>query len=189
MATPLVAGCVAVVRSFLRKSHNIKKPSAALLKALIINGAHDIVGQYVPSEATTIPNNNEGFGRVDLQAVVGPYNVGESLSFFDEDKALDTGKSQEQTVTVPAGAKLFKATLVWTDPPGEGLQSDLDLIVTAGGVERHGNMPAGSTGFDRTNNVEQVAWTNIPAGVVTVKVAAHKVTSAPQNFALVLRVR
>ena len=189
MATPLVAGCIAVVRAFLRTSHGIKKPSAALLKALIINGARDITGQYVPSESAAIPNNNEGFGRVDLQAVVGPYSIGESLTFFDENKALDTAKSQQQTFTVPVGAKLLKATLVWTDPPGEGLQSDLDLIVTAGGVERHGNMPPGSTGFDRTNNVEQVAWTNIPAGIVTVNVTAHKVTTAPQNFALVIRVQ
>jgi serine protease AprX len=189
MATPLVAGCVAVVRAFLRTSHGIKKPSAALLKALIINGARDIMGQYVPSEAAAIPNNNEGFGRVDLQAVVGPYSIGESLSFFDENKALDTGKTQEQTVTIPVGAKLLKVTLVWTDPAGDGLQSDLDLTVMAGGVERHGNMPPGSTSFDRTNNVEQVLWTSIPAGTATVKVNAHKVTTAPQNFALVIRVQ
>jgi len=59
----------------------------------------------------------------------------------------------------------------------------------AGGVERHGNMPPGSTSFDRTNNVEQVLWTSIPAGTATVKVNAHKVTTAPQNFALVIRVQ
>jgi len=37
-------------------------------------------------------------------------------------------------------------------------------------------MPAASTHFDRTNNVEQVAWKNVPAGSVTVVVSAHKVT-------------
>src|SRR5262249_53073676 len=161
MATPLVAGCIANVRAFLRTLHGIKKPSAALLKALIINGAHDLAGQYVPSEAGAIPNNNEGFGRVDVQAVGGPYGAGEAVSFFDEGKALDTGEQTQQAVTVPVGARVLKVTLVWTDPPGEGLQSDLDLIVKAGGQERHGNMPAGSADFDRTNNVEQVVWTNV----------------------------
>ena len=188
MATPLVAGCVANVRAFLRTARGVKKPSAALLKALIINGARDLTGQYVPSEATEIPNNNEGFGRVDVQAVVGPYTAGETLAFFDEGKALDVGEKTQQAVTIPAGAKLLKATLVWTDPPGEGLQSDLDLIVHAGAKEQHGNMPAGSTGFDRTNNVEQVIWTNVPAGPVTVTVVAYRVTLGPQNFALVVRV-
>jgi hypothetical protein len=79
--------------------------------------------------------------------------------------------------------------LVWTDPPGEGLQSDLDLIVKVAGQERHGNMPAGSAEFDRTNNVEQVSWENVPAGPVTVTVSAHRVTLAPQSFALVIRIR
>jgi hypothetical protein len=188
MATPLVAGCVANVRAFLRAVHGVKKPSAALLKVLIINGARDLTGQYVPSEAGAIPNNNEGFGRVDLQAVVGPYAAGETLVFFDEGKALDAGANSQRTVTMTAGAKRLKVTLVWTDPPGEGLQSDLDLIVRAGTREQHGNMPAGSTGFDRTNNVEQVVWTNLPAGPVTVAVVAHRVTLGPQNFALVVRV-
>jgi serine protease AprX len=41
MATPLVAGCIANIRAFLRKTHGLKTPSAALLKALVINGAHD----------------------------------------------------------------------------------------------------------------------------------------------------
>ena len=188
MATPLVAGCVANVRAFLRTAHNMKTPSAALLKALIINGAHDLTGQYVPSEAGAIPNNNEGFGRVDVQAVVGPYAAGETVVFFDEDGALDVGEKSSQTVAVPAEAKVLKATLVWTDPPGEGLQSDLDLLVTAGAQERHGNVAVGSAAFDRTNNVEQVVWTTVPAGSVTVTVAAHRVTLGPQNFALVVRV-
>jgi serine protease AprX len=187
MATPLVAGCVANVRAFVR-AQGIDKPSAALLKALIINGARNIAGQYNPTEAGGIPNNNEGFGRVDLQAIVGPYQPGETVVFFDEKKKLDTGESTDQNIAVPAGAKLLKATLVWTDPPGEGLQSDLDLIVKAGAKKRNGNMPATSTAFDRINNVEQVVWENPPSGPATVTVACFRVTQTPQNFALVVRV-
>jgi serine protease AprX len=79
-------------------------------------------------------------------------------------------------------------TLVWTDPPGDGLQSDLDLIVASGGQQRHGNMPAASAAFDRTNNVEQVQWSGVPAGTATVTVNAHRITLRPQTFALVIRV-
>ena len=188
MATPLVAGCVANVRAFLRTVHQLSKPSAALLKALIINGARDVAGQYTPSEAGSTPNNAEGFGRVDLQAVVGPYATNETLQFWDESTALDAGDKKEQVVTIPASGRTLKATLVWTDPPGDGLQSDLDLIVAAGAKERHGNMPANSPDFDRVNNVEQVVWANIPIGPVKVVVVGHRMTLAAQNYALVIRV-
>src|SRR5207237_10930932 len=67
MATPLVAGCIANVRAYLRTTHKLKAPSAALLKAMVINGAHDLAGQYTESEAGVIPNNSEGFGLPDLQ--------------------------------------------------------------------------------------------------------------------------
>lgn len=187
MATPLVAGCAAVVREFLRQTHGLAAPSAALVKALLINGAHQMSGQYVPTEAGRIPNNAQGFGRVDLQAVVGPYETGESLQFFDENTALDTNEKEERTVQVTPTTKRLKVTLVWTDPPGEGLQCDLDLIVSAGGRSRHGNQKAGSAQFDRANNVEQVTWPNIPSGQAKVSVVAHSILLVPQTFALVIR--
>ena len=186
MATPLVAGCAASVRAFLRNKKGVNKPSAALIKALLINGARDIAGQYVPSEAGSTPNNSEGFGRIDLQAVIGPWAANETLQFKDEGAKLDTGQRADITITLAAAGNL-KATLVWTDPPGEGLQSDLDLIVKVGNVERHGNMPANSQQFDRKNNVEQVMWSQVPAGTVTVSVVAFSIAVAPQNYALVVR--
>lgn len=91
MATPLVAGCAAVVREHIIKNHN-HTPSAALVKALLINGASDLLGQYIPSEIGVIPNIAEGFGRVNLQATVGPFPDGVTLSFKDEAVALDTNE-------------------------------------------------------------------------------------------------
>jgi len=188
MATPLVAGCVTVIREWLRKKQGLAKPSAALIKALLINGARDIGGQYVPSEAGSSPNFAEGFGRVDLANTMGPLAPQETISFHDEADVLDTGQEKVFPVDVPANAAFLRATLVWTDPAGEALQNDLDLIVrAANGSERHGNMPASSTDFDRINNVEQVVWTGIPAGAATVTVRAHRITLNPQSFALVIR--
>jgi len=187
MATPLVAGAAAVVREFLRVQHRQKSPSAALVKALLINGAHFMGGQYVPSEAGAAPSNSQGFGRVDVRAVVGPYRPNESIQFFDENKALDTGESQDFSLAIPATVKRLKATLVWTDPPGEGLQSDLDLIVKIGSVERHGNVAPTSLDFDRTNNVEQIVWSDVPQGKARITVAAHAIAIAEQTFALVVR--
>jgi hypothetical protein len=185
MATPLVAGCAAVMREFAIKKKSIAKPSAALIKALLINGARNIGGQYVPSEAGVIPNIHQGFGRVDVAAITGSTQL---LAVKDEATALDTGQEQTVTVTVPAGAAAIKVTLVWTDRPGEGLQNDLDLIVRAGGSERHGNQAATATAFDRTNNVEQVIWDHPPAGNMDIVVRAFRAAQFQQKYALVARV-
>jgi len=108
-ATPLVAGCAAVVRQYLTTTGAMPNPSAALIKAMLINGATPIKGQDTPPEVGAIPDISEGFGRVDIPAI----------------KASHTQ---------------LKVTLVWTDPAGETLQSDLDLTVSgSNGEERHGN--------------------------------------------------
>jgi len=39
-----------------------------------------------------------------------------------------------------------------------------------------------SKNFDRVNNVEQVLWTNIPSGNVTVTVRAFHITQFPQPY-------
>jgi hypothetical protein len=114
---------------------------------------------------------------------------GHELRFFDENTALDTEDAENQVVEVTEPGMTLKATLVWTDPPGEGLQNDLDLLIVASdGTERRGNVTPPSTAFDRVNNVEQVVWENIPAGAVTITVRAHRIALHPQSYALVLRV-
>jgi hypothetical protein len=172
-----------LVREYLSEEHQLATPSAALVKAMLINGAQDVAGQYVASEAGSIPNNSEGFGRVDMAATLR-----DSVQLRDEATALDTGDAETTTVTVNDGASL-KVTLVWTDRPGSTLQNDLDLIVrTANGQERHGNVAPNSTAFDRNNNVEQVLWENLPAGNVDIIVRAHRVPLFAQSYALVTRI-
>jgi hypothetical protein len=146
------------------------------------------VGQYTPSEAGGIPNNSEGFGRVDLARTVGPFNPNEKVEFRDEGTALETGEEQKIPVVIEPSTSLLKVTLVWTDPPGETLQNDLDLIVrAANGQERHGNIVPSSMEFDRKNNVEQVIWVDVPAGDVEIVIRAFRITLHPQSYALVVR--
>lgn len=188
MATPLVAGCAALVREHLIKSRGINQPSAALVKALLINGAQNINGQFVPSEAGNIPNHAEGFGRVNVAATVAAH--GGTVELRDEATALDVGDEDVVAVEIPADHRQLKVTLVWTDPPGEVLQNDLDLIVrAANGDERRGNAPPGSEEFDRVNNVEQVIWPDLPPGQVEIVVRVHRITALPQSYALVWRLR
>lgn len=184
MATPLVASCAAVLRETL-VNNGEHEPSAALIKALLINGAVELTGQYNPPEAGQSPNPNSGWGRVNLanSVILRPVN----------DKEYAEGGPLEQDdendvfrITIANGNSELKVTLVWTDPPGPCLQNDLDLIVTANGRERHGNMGV-SQGYDRVNNVEQVTWTNIPSGQAIVKVRAHRITRFAQPYACAWR--
>src|SRR4051794_12838142 len=78
MATPLVAGCAAVLRETLVKN-GMPTPSAALIKALLVNGAVRLPGQYTPTEAGSSPNSNSGWGRVDLaDSVIIPSTNGDA---------------------------------------------------------------------------------------------------------------
>ena len=135
---------------------------------------------------------------------------------FNQDvtNALATGDARTMFVKVDSNALSapLRVTLVWTDPAGEALQNDLDLIVVAPNrqAERHGNMgtrefpfkekaardeveavtpPDGHARepFDRSNNVEQVVWEALSDGDATVIVRAHNVTTAGQMFAVAWR--
>lgn len=192
MATPLTAGCAAVLRETLAKN-GMPHPHAALIKALMINGAVELTGQYSPSEAGLSPNTSSGWGRVNLAGSViipGP----NPNSGFGGGGPLKQGQQDTVTIKVPEGKKdfaakgttglgrTFKITLAWTDPPGAMLQNDLDLIVVASnGQERHGNMGT-SDKFDRVNNVEQVLWNNIPPGDVKITIRAFHITQFPQSY-------
>jgi serine protease AprX len=190
MATPLVAGCVAVLRETL-VGNGIADPSAALVKALLVNGAVELSGQYSPSEAGASPNNNSGFGRVDLAgSVIIPgtdpdAGLGEGEPLNQGDEASFVIEIPERS---PAAVGTLKVTLVWSDPPGAALQNDLDLIVRAAdGQERHGNMGT-SANFDRQNNVEKVVWFGVPPGEAEIVVRAFRITNFPQPYAYAWRI-
>jgi hypothetical protein len=187
MATPMVAGCAAVVRESFRVRHGLN-PSAALVKAMLINGATLLAGQYIPPELEPVPNESAGFGRVNLSASLAPAVGDGRVTFWDEGTALDVEEQGQHAFTIPAGAAGLKVTLVWTDPPGEALQNDIDLIVRdASGAERHGNIPPASGDFDRVNNVEQVIWTNVAPGSIQIIVRAFRIPVYEQLYALVAR--
>ena|GEM_PF-3704985 len=135
MATPLTAGTTALMREYLMSL----TPSAALIKAALINSATDIYpGQYgfgVTQEiTTTVPNNVEGWGRVNLGNgvyPVAPFNI----LYADNQTGLSTGGNASYLINVTDSSKPLKANLVWTDYPGSpnaqgGLVNDLDLTVT-----------------------------------------------------------
>ena len=201
MAAPLASGCAALIRQFLvahspgqqqpgpgtgaqqpiQTPPSSYSPSAALVKALLINGAVELPGQYSPSEAGVSPNPNSGWGRISVADSIGPNNG--TTSGYGEHEGMDEDDVFEFSINIDGSSrKTLKVTLVWTDPAGAILQNDLDLTVIAGSKEKHGNISSG-TGSDRVNNVEVVKWEAVPAGEVKVRVSVHHLTTDRQSFA------
>src|SRR5207244_11547088 len=67
-AGPHASGSAAVFVQYYRETHLGQTPSPALVKAALINSAVDMDDA---SGTGPIPNNDEGWGRVDLTALIG----------------------------------------------------------------------------------------------------------------------
>ena len=104
MATPLTAGAAALVREWLGKTRGLPTPSAALQKAIIMNGATQLPGE-------TTPSPDSGSGRVDLKNTL---NAQYAL-MDDHVQGMTTGKSISYTVQIVATTPL--GNLFVTSPP------------------------------------------------------------------------
>jgi hypothetical protein len=146
MSTPLTAGAATLVREFYTDVGAIT-PSAALIKATLLNGAADISpGQYGTGLTQEIPdpprpNNVEGWGRVNLETSIFP-TAPKTLRYADSTASLSTGESRIYTFNVGDATIPLKATLVWSDYPGSpiaagGLVNDLDLILVDPSTNKH----------------------------------------------------
>ena len=192
MAAPAAAGSAALARQFLIERAGISNPSAALMKATLINGAYDMVpGQYgsgATQEINARPNNAEGWGRVDLYSSLFSSTQTE-ISFVDAQPGLSTSESTDYEIVVGDPGVPFRATLTYTDYPGNPaasvqLVNDLDLIVIDGSGVSH--YPNRLTGPDRINNVETIDIPAPEAGIYQVRVSAHNTPFGPQPYGLVV---
>ncbi|MBN1918502.1 MAG: S8 family serine peptidase [Verrucomicrobia bacterium] len=192
MAAPAAAGATALVRQYLVEEAGIADPSAALVKAALINGAYEMTpGQYgvgLEQEMGPRPNNAEGWGRIDAAGALLASTETE-ISTLDIAPGLSTGGFAEYEYIVGNPGVAFRVTLVYTDYPGNPaaavqLVNDLDLVVTDGNGVPH--YPNRLSGADRLNNVEMVEIATPTAGTYTVRVNAHSTPYGPQPYALVV---
>jgi len=187
MSTPITAGSCVLIREFyVRKGIN---PSAALIKATLLNGAYDMTpGQYTsPQEIPVRPNSVEGWGRVDIKNSLIPPSP-RNIYPVDYAAGLSTGSTKTYTYYVASSEIPLNVTLVWSDYPGmptsaKGLVNDLNLTITGPtGTIYRGN---GGIIADNKNNVETIDITNPTPGFYTVTVSAFNVPYGPQPYALV----
>ncbi|MGA2862850.1 MAG: S8 family serine peptidase, partial [Verrucomicrobiota bacterium] len=222
LAAAEAAGTLALMQEFFQQRlHRTNSP--ALLKALLINGARSLGG---PSDfCVTNRLNSQGWGQLNLPTslpgILTNLNsapAASSICLFDQDlaEALATGQSRTRYLSVAPQARSLplRATLVWTDPPGNPvagvkLVNDLDLIVTnldTGEVFFGNDIPPGSVSnrpwdprtppnLDLMNNVENV-YLAAPLGAnysltvsgrrVNVNAVSAQTDQVAQDYALVI---
>jgi serine protease AprX len=202
MAAPYVAGCAALVREWYRKKAKWDTPSAALLKATLINGTQRISGADAVAELEGDPNFHQGFGRIDVANSV-PNSLAPRLglrfvdTWKDKTRALArTGDRVRLKITV--GDKLpLRMCLAWTDPAARGMQNSLVLLADktvppgttpqkwVGNFKVAGALNVAGAPPDPNDNVHVVRVEKPEAGEYTIVVAASNLLSK-QSFALVV---
>ena len=168
MSTPIVAGSAALVRQYFREKYLSAagtagtwmlqedadgfQPSAALLRAVLINGAQDLsqmLGRRGSSGDLLLPapSMQTGYGRINLVESLQVPSVATSPSLVVLDAPAQSSLSTTETARVAQGqvkrhcvkvgasaVRPLKITLAWTDPPSlpnsaEALVHDLDLVL------------------------------------------------------------
>jgi hypothetical protein len=173
MASPHTAGSVAILTQWWRANHGGATPSPAMAKALLVNGALDM-------DVADVPNNNEGWGRVNLPRTI---DTGTPQVARDQTDTLDnTGDVITLPLDIADPAKPVRVTVAWTDAPGAvganpALVNNLDLEVASSSNIYRGNVMAAGVSAsggkpDALNNVENVFLPTGASGTIGVTVKA-----------------
>ncbi|UOQ72307.1 S8 family serine peptidase [Hymenobacter cellulosilyticus] len=117
----LVSGIGALVQQSYQLQNGGALPSAALVKAVLLNSADDT--------GRPGPDFDSGFGQVDA---VGAVQTVQAKRYFLGSTAA--AGLRTFPVTVPAGQQELKVTLAWADPEAspttpQALINDLDLVL------------------------------------------------------------
>ncbi len=204
MSAPLVAGCAALVREYFRKERS-HDPSAALIKATLINGTKWLSAPDATADHPGQPNLHQGFGAIDMESTLPSFYMGGSngtktldLIFIDTWKSPDrlfknSGERHRYSFTISTPGDL-RFCLAYTDRPQRGLQNNLNLFVQLlpDNLKKkwYGNsqMPFSLGGPDTANNVEVLRLPNASAGDYLVQISAQNLLgqNSSQDYALVV---
>lgn len=184
MASPAVAGTLALMNEAYRNANGGDIPDGGLMKAIACNTARDL--------GNPGPDYIYGFGLIDGKKAVDAINANQYY-----DNVLGQGDEQETTITVPAGEPQLNILLYWHDKeaapyPDKALINDLDLEI----VDPNGNVVlpwilnpdvAGVDqnairGVDTLNNIEQVTIANPVQGNYTIRVKGSNIPLGTQKY-------
>jgi serine protease AprX len=197
MAAPMVSGAAAIIREFYRKKRLYATPSAALIKATLLNGTRKLTGESAVHGNQFIPNPNQGYGMLDLLYTI-PNEKNNFLlefrdSYGDPGIAFNTTGQVFTLKLTTTKVSWIRVCLVYTDYPGRGTQQDLDLVI---GLDETRVKWTGNIGIngkevyptleDRSNNIEVIRIDTAEPGNYTIKVYAYSLYKGKQGFALVV---
>lgn len=183
MATPGVAGAVALLIERYRQLNSGQEPASALIKNTILNTAQDL--------GNVGPDYRFGYGRLNVLSAVrileqNRYVIG----------SIADAATNETTVVVPASAARLKVMITWNDPAGTAnaalaLVNNLNLSVINGATTTlpwvldplNPSLPA-TRAADNVSNIEQVVIDNPGAGSYTFRVEGAAVPQGPQQYSL-----
>lgn len=205
MATPTAAGAATLLRQYLREGYyptgaalpgDSILPSAALMKAMLINGAVEVSASGQETMLQSLyPDDEQGWGRLLLDTALffsSPSRESRGLRIWDKwnGSGIMTGGEDVYTVYVTSPDEPLKITVAWTEPPpsplaGIALCHDLDLeTVSPGGEIYRGNSfdqgascPGGVK--DAVNNVEEIFIPDPSTGTWTIKVRGAHIPFIP----------
>jgi hypothetical protein len=204
MACPVTAGGGMLIRQYFMDGYypvgvqvpgSGFTPSAALVKAMLVNSAVDMTG------VSGYPTNQEGWGRIHLDRAV--YFQGDPRKLRIQDvrngDGLNTGQFVEYPLPVIGSGQQLSVTVAWTEPPATAgaslaVVNDLDLeVVDPIGQVYLGNVFNTTGGFsilggtrDDRNNVEQVHIPAPAAGLWTVRIRGRAINQSAQGYAVVM---
>jgi hypothetical protein len=184
-----------LIADWWRGKYGAPDPSIAMAKAMLVNSAVDM-------STSDIPNNDEGWGRIQITRALLP-----TAEVHRADQRLvltGTGQQVTRSFTVDEPGQPLRITVAWSDAPGSAganpaLVNDLDLVVQYNAQTYRGNVfsggvsvPGGSA--DSLNNLENVFFFPPVTGDFTVSVIGTSIGGdgvpyngfpTDQDFALV----
>ena len=194
MSAPLVSGCAALLREYYVKTLK-HKPSAALLKATLINCTRWLSAADAVADHASLPNYHQGFGCIYLPwAIPNPGQPELKLEFIDtwKTKALQfTRSGQRFRFRISVGHETWlRICLAWTDLPARALQNNLNMFVEHVPTKQkwmgNADLPLGLKIPDPDNNVEVVRLDHPAPGEYIIQISATNLLKGPQDFALVM---
>ncbi|MBS3816927.1 MAG: S8 family serine peptidase [Candidatus Thermoplasmatota archaeon] len=145
MSNPAVAGAAGVVDEWYKENYG-ERPSPALVKSILINTARDLYNN--PEAGDTrghAPNQDQGWGMVDISRLEYPEEDPVPFSFENQDKVLQTGEEQKYVLAPSDLSKPLNITLTWTDKNAESGDSEGGTPVLKNNLDMEVIGPDGKT--------------------------------------------
>ena len=156
------------------------------MKAAVIHSAEYIHYRHASSESSRWADNEQGWGRVDLEQVLNP-DSSTNVLFVDENTGLETGDMKQYKIEITDSGSLLRITMVYTDAPGSDIINNLNLLLFDPDDKFYiGNDFKSNGSPDSDNNVEGIVLENPITGKWLVRIVASNIPVGPQDFALVI---